>query len=292
MRTRAWPLPLALALLALALPGSAAAKAKRSYYVSLGDSYAAGYQPDGTQNEGFTDDLFKSLHKSEPGLKLVKLGCGGATTESMIKGNKPCGESYLPYKSKSKATSQLTYASKWIRAHRKQVRYVTLTIGGNDFASCVKAGDFNAVIACAAKGIDKMKKNLPVIAKSLRGAAGPKPVIVGSTYPDVVLGAWVQGDDGKQIAQASVPVFREQINPAMKKAYKKRKIGFVDATAKFGGYIPLDQTTTVDPYGEIPVAVANICTLGWFCERSDIHLRSNGYAKLADLILTEIKRRS
>jgi lysophospholipase L1-like esterase len=283
---------LALALAALALPSVAAAAKKKTYYVSLGDSYAAGYQPNGVVNHGFTDYLYKSLRKSNPGLQLVKLGCGGATTESMIKGNKPCSESYLPYASTSKKTAQLTYASRWLRAHRKQVRYVTLTIGGNDFASCVKAGDFNAVVACAGKGIEKMKKNLPVIAKALRGAAGKKPVIVGSTYPDVVLGAWIQGGDGQNIAKASVPVFHDQINPAMKKAYTKQKIGFVDATAKFGGYIPLDQTTTVDPYGDIPQAVANICKFGWFCERPDIHLRSNGYAKLAKLFLAEIRRRS
>jgi lysophospholipase L1-like esterase len=288
MRTRAWPL--ALALLVLALPASADA-AKRTYYVSLGDSYAAGYQPNGVENRGFTDYLFKRLRKSDRHLKLVKLGCGGATTESMIKGTKACGEDYLPYASRSRRTSQLSYAKRWLRAHRGQVRYVTLTIGGNDFASCVGAGDLNAVVACAARGINRMKKNLPVIAKGVRKAAGRQAVIVGSTYPDVVLGAWVQSEDGQDLARASVAVFRDEINPAMKKAYAKRDIGFVDATAKFGGYVPLEQTTTLEPYGEIPVAVANICRLGWFCDRSDIHLRSSGYRKLAGLIHAVIARR-
>jgi hypothetical protein len=56
---------LALALAALVFP--AAAAAKKTYYVSLGDSYAAGYQPNGVKNQGFTDHLYKSLHKKEPG---------------------------------------------------------------------------------------------------------------------------------------------------------------------------------------------------------------------------------
>jgi lysophospholipase L1-like esterase len=222
----------------------------------------------------------------------VRLGCGGATTESMIRGTRPCGEAYLPYESKSRKTSQLTYGAKWIREHSSQVKYVTLTIGGNDFASCTSAGDLGAVVECTGKGIEKMKKNLPVIAKALRKAAGPEPTIVGSTYPDVVLGAYVQSEDGKNLAAASVEVFRQQINPAMKKAYSKRKIGFIDATDEFGGYIPFERTTTLAPYGEIPVAVANICKFGWFCERPDIHLRSNGYAKLAKLFLAEIRRPS
>jgi lysophospholipase L1-like esterase len=288
MRTRAWPL--ALALLLLALPASANAAPKRHYYVSLGDSYAFGYQPNGDYKHGFTDYLYKSLHKRDKHLKLINLGCGGATTESMIKGNKPCSpQAKLPYKNKSKKTSQLSYAKKWLRAHRKQVRFVTIAIGGNDVASCTKAGDLNAIVACVATGIDKIKKNLPVIAKGVRTAAGKKTIVVGTTYPDVVLGDWVQGEDGQNLAKASVPIFHDQINPAMKAAYMKQHIRFVDATADFGGYTPLDQTTTFEPFGEIPVAVAQICQYGWFCERQDIHLRSPGYKLLAGFILDTIR---
>src|SRR3712207_8987263 len=61
--------------------------------------------------------------------------------------------------------------------------------------------------------------------------------------------------------------FRDQINPALKSGYASQKIGFVDATAGFGAYIPFEQTTTLAPYGEIPKNVANICTLG----RSEEH---------------------
>src|SRR4051794_3721451 len=207
----------AVALAALALPTSAAARTKTTYYVSLGDSYAQGVQPIGPNqadiptNKGFNDVAFKQLRKSHPGLKHVKLGCGGATTDSMINGTKACGEK-LPYKSTSQKTSQLTYAAKWIRAHRARVAYVTISIGGNDFARCGGAGDTNAAAACAIKGIDKMKKNLPVIAGALRKAAGEKPVIVGSTYPDVILGAYTKGDSGKDFATASVTIFKKSIN--------------------------------------------------------------------------------
>jgi lysophospholipase L1-like esterase len=284
-----------LAILALALPAAAAAAEQRSYYVSLGDSYSVGYQPNGPggagrlTDEGFSDYLFKRLRKSNPGLRLVKLGCGGATTGSMIRGPRPCPHP-RPYKSTSRKTSQLTYAAKWMRRHRGQVRFVTIAIGGNDVASCVGAGELAAIVACVDKGVKRIRKNLPVIARVVRQAAGERAAIVGTTYPDVVLGAYVKSDDGKQLAAASVPVFRDSVNPTLKKAYAKQKIGFADATDDFGGYVPFEQTTTLAPYGEIPVAVANICRLGWFCDTTDIHLRSAGYKKLAALIATVIRR--
>jgi lysophospholipase L1-like esterase len=297
------PLPrilaVAIAAAALALPASAAARAKPTYYVSLGDSYAQGVQPIGLNQadvpttKGFNNVVFKKLRKKHPGLKFVQLGCGGATTDSMINGDKPCGEK-LPYKSTSKATSQLTYAAKWVKAHRGKVSYITVSIGGNDFAHCAGAGDFNAVLACASQGIAQMKKNLPVIARTLRKAAGKKTVIVGSTYPDVVLGAYVQSDSGKQLASASVSVFKDQVNPTLKKAYAKQKIRFADTTTAFGSFIPFSKTTTLAPYGQIPVAVADICKFGWYCTARpggpDIHLRTSGYAKFAAVVLKEATR--
>lgn len=282
---------------ALALP--AAASAKTSYYVSLGDSWAQGVQPIGpgqadiSTNKGFTDYLYKTLRKSRPGLKLVKLGCGGATTDSMINGTRKCGEK-LPYKSSSKATSQLTYASTFLKAHRSQIAYVTVIIGGNDIAPCAAKGDNAAIVACTGDGIKQIKKNISVISRTLRAAAGTKAVIVGSTYADVVLGQYVKSDNGKQLAQLSVSVFKQQVNPTLKSGYAKRKIGFVDATAGFGGYVPFDQTTDLPPYGVIPKAVASICTLGWYCtDRStpDIHLKPAGYSKLAGLFATQLKRK-
>lgn len=293
------PLPAALfaACCVLALPAVAGARTATSYYVSLGDSYAQGVQPIGpnqadipTEN-GYTDFLYKRLKAAHPGLKLVKLGCGGATTDSMINGTKKCGEK-LPYASKSKATSQLTYAAKFMRAHKGQIAFVTISIGGNDFASCAAQPDFNSVLSCTATGIAKMKGNLPVIAKTVRKAAGSTARIAGSTYPDVVLGAYVKSDAGKTLAGASVTVFHDQINPALKSAYKAQKIRFVDATTAFGGFIPFSQTTTLAPYGTIPTAVANICTFAWYCvDRSkgpDIHLRTPGYRKLATLYAKEL----
>lgn len=267
---------------------------------SLGDSYSQGIQPlgpaqaDVETNQGYTDFLYARAEGLVPGLKLVKLGCGAATTGSMIDGTKPCPIDRLPYGSVSRATSQLTYASRFLRAHRGRIALITLSISGNDFASCASAGDLNAVVQCVLAGIARVRKNLPVIARALRRAAGPNATIAGSTYPDVVLGAWVQGDMGKALAQASVPTFRNFVNPVLKSAYSKQHIGFIDATAAFGAYVPFSQTTHLAPFGQLPVAVANICTLAWYCtprpQGADIHLHASGYKKLAGLYFDTVKR--
>ena len=62
-----------------------------TYYLALGDSLAQGVQPNAAgvsvmTRDGYPDQVYASLHASRPGLKLVKLGCPGETTASMING--------------------------------------------------------------------------------------------------------------------------------------------------------------------------------------------------------------
>src|SRR3954449_10864270 len=77
---------LALALVAVLAFPAAASAAKKQYYVSLGDSYAVGYQPGmGSTAEGFADQTVTKAKKKGYKLTLVNFGCGGATTTSIIK---------------------------------------------------------------------------------------------------------------------------------------------------------------------------------------------------------------
>src|SRR5262249_12811192 len=62
-----------------------------TYYLALGDSLAQGVQPNASgvsvmTRDGYPDRVYAVLHASRPGLKLVKLGCPGETTTSMING--------------------------------------------------------------------------------------------------------------------------------------------------------------------------------------------------------------
>ena len=62
------------------------------YYLSLGDSLAAGVQPIGDPtdlyrtDEGYADQLYAIATSWYPNLELVKLGCPGETTGTMIDG--------------------------------------------------------------------------------------------------------------------------------------------------------------------------------------------------------------
>src|SRR5881397_2044891 len=92
-RTMRFPVAsfIAVAALTVVLAGStspAEAGAKPAYYLSLGDSAAAGLQPLGMFHEirGYADQLYDLVRPKFHELRLVKLGCSGETTESLISG--------------------------------------------------------------------------------------------------------------------------------------------------------------------------------------------------------------
>ncbi len=91
MRLRA-SIVFALLVAALLLVPGAPAGSKATYYVSLGDSLAQGFQPIGGPssresppgyNQGYADQLFKLTRDRYEQLREVKLGCGGETTTTL-----------------------------------------------------------------------------------------------------------------------------------------------------------------------------------------------------------------
>src|SRR5262249_26114162 len=137
------------------------------YYVSLGDSFAQGYQPIGGSpfgngyHQGYADQLVTLIRQPDEHLRLIKLGCGAETTTTMLFGGSPfCGY----------PGPQLAQAVAFLLAHRGEVALVTIDIGGVD------------VIDPAGGGVAAIEANLPVILAALRQAAGPGVPIVGMTY--------------------------------------------------------------------------------------------------------------
>ncbi len=277
---------LVAALSLLALPAAAqAAKAKPSYYVSLGDSYAAGYQRFSatearTTRDGFAYQLVGKARARGHRLRLVNFGCGGETSVSILArktkcaGPGPGGVSYA-------GITQATAAERFLRKHRGRVALVTVSIGGNDVTACAREAD---PVACVAPAMEKVKANGKKLLKRLRKATGKKTRIVGITYPDVILGEWVGENPNQDLAKLSVVAFQSLLNPALKEMYQSVGGKFVDVTKATGAYTPLEQTTTLDPYGVIPVAVAEICKLTAYCAYRDIHPNTTGYGVIADLI--------
>src|SRR5262249_61383252 len=102
---------------ALAAPHGATATTANSFYLSLGDSLAQGVQPNAQgvsveTDQGYPDQLFTALRLGNPTLKLVKLGCPGETTGTMIKGG-ICTYSL---------GSQLKQAAAFLHTHRGHVQ--------------------------------------------------------------------------------------------------------------------------------------------------------------------------
>lgn len=291
------PALLALATsLALTAPAAAdAAKskpkpAKPQLYVSLGDSYATGYQATGVRQgantaQGYANQLVPLARKRGYRLRLVNFGCGGANTTSILQ-TPGCAEQARAVGGPVYTKPQADAAIDFIRKHRKRVGLITVSIGGNDVTACARQPD---PVPCVATAVQGIETNVSELARRLRQAAGPKVPIVGITYPDVILGGWVTG--AQQLAQLSVVAFQQFINPTLEKAYAAGKGTFVDVTTATGAYGSLDETTTLEPYGTIPVPVARVCELTYYCEFQDIHARTEGYRVIAELIAQTLPRR-
>ncbi len=259
------------------------------YYLSVGDSYAVGYQPNGNLTHGFAQQLLPKARKRGHDLTLVNLACGGATTTSILN-RKGCSKDRRAVGTKSYAPlTQTQAAARFLRNHRGDVELVTISIGGNDITACGRG--VPDPIQCVADTVTGINTNVTELARTLRKAAGPKVRFVGTTYPDVLLGQWVREPVNKPIAQLSTLAFKQFINPALRSAYAKADGEFVDVTRATGAYGPLTDLTTLPPYGRIPVPVAEVCRLTWYCQKGDIHARTNGYDVIADLIAHRLPRK-
>lgn len=289
---------LILLLASLVLPAGASA-AKKQLYVSVGDSYATGYQPDpdggpgASSGKGFADQLPGIARRRGYRLVLRNFGCGGATTLSLLERKgcpKPARGAVNPVAYKS---TQAVAAARFIRRHRRRVGLVTVSISGNDVTKCAAAAE---AITCVADAVKSINTNLKALLKRLR-AAGPKVRIVGITYPDVILGGWVTGrESDRKLAELSQLAFEKLINPALKTQYEAVDGTFVDVTDATLGYDSLTGETTMvpgfEPYSLLPLPVARICALTWYCAVRDIHARDSGYRLIAKLIAATLPKRS
>ncbi len=211
----------------------------------------------------------------------MNFGCGGETTSSLLERTTPClgpavnGPNY-------DGQTQIAAAESFISKHRKQVAVVTVSIGGNDITSCVNTPD---PAGCVAQRMPEVEARIKTIMERLRAASGAKPAIVGITYPDVILGLYTGGSqEEKDFAAISVIAFRDFINPALKRAYESQAGIFVDVTANTDAYVPFDQMTGFPPYGDIPIAVATVCRITYYCSQRDIHANAEGYLIIGQLI--------
>ena len=278
----------ALALVAT-VAFAAPAAAKTQHYVSLGDSYATGFQPGkGNTRDGFAYQTVTKARKKGYDLKLVNFGCGGATTTSIIE-RKGCPAAARGPGGEVYTSTQADAAAKFLRKHRADVVLITVSIGGNDVTACARGGQ--DPVACVGEAVQGIQTNLRKLNRKLRSAAGSKARIVGTTYPDVILGQWVGPNPNPDLAKLSVVAFKNLINPALEKAYAAANGKFADVTAATGAYGSFEETAMIAAYGVIPLPVAKACEYSYYCEFRDIHARTNGYRLIAQLIANALPLR-
>jgi lysophospholipase L1-like esterase len=267
-----------LAFLAAVLLSVAHASAKPSYYVALGDSLAIGLQPspagDLPTAQGYADDIFAVFHLLKPGLTLVKLGCSGETTYTMIYGGK-C--SYAE-------GSQLAAALNFLETH--DVALVTLDIGANDVDGCVTLSPLNINTTCVEKGVANVNNYLPQVLSALRSAAGKGTLIVGMNYYDPFLAAWTLGPSGQVLANQSLEA-AVGFTFDLEGVYSLFDVPVADVAKTFH----ISDTTNV-PVIKLPLDVFLTLTWTWMAAPAplgpDIHPNAAGYSAIAGAFIATI----
>lgn len=250
-------------------------------FVSIGDSYAAGYQPVSasagrTDRSGFAYRVTAGLGD----VSLANFGCVGVTVSGFLSdpGCAPgaLGPDGIAYPDESQAAAALHYVAE----HRDEIAGISVIIGGNDVRPCFESAD---ALACAPGVVQHLQERLGPFLVALRQAAGPSVRIVGLTYPDVVLGEYLHGRG--EVAAQSLGLFREALNPALELAYAAADVRFVDVTALTGAYGPAAATKPLAPYGAVPPAVYDVCRYTFVCRYGDVHPTDAGYEVIADAVL-------
>jgi lysophospholipase L1-like esterase len=256
--------------------------AAASYYLALGDSLSQGVQPDASgasveTAQGYPDLVYASLRASHPTLRLVRLGCPGETTETMMHG----GICHYP------GGSQLADATAFLRAHRGHVYLVTIDIGADDLESCGNQPSLGQLASCIGK-IPKITANLSSILASLRAAAGPGVRIVGMSYYLPALAEWRDGTVGHAIAVVGEKL-ADVWNDLLTRAYTQAGVSVANV---FGAFDTSDfgNPVVVPGIGSLPANVARICQWTWECapppRGPNQHANPAGYRVIANAILT------
>jgi lysophospholipase L1-like esterase len=289
MHRIALTLAVAVAVVTAGWAGTGAAQAtshvainNNSYYLSLGDSLAQGVQPNSQgvsveTNQGYPNQLNTALRQTNPYLRLVKMGCPGETTATMIDGG-ICSYSQ---------GSQLAQAVAFLTKHASQTRLVTIDIGANDLNPCVVLTSTAKLLKCLSKVIPQTVTNLGQIMAELR-AADPG-TIIGMSYYVPELAGWLKDTKAAQdLAQASV-VLGKAFNKDLGGVYKKfgAPVANVFAAFKTGDFTDM---VTTPQFGTIPLNVAMLCSYTWECAQPPVgpneHANVLGYGVIATSFLT------
>jgi hypothetical protein len=130
-------------------------------------------------------------------------------------------------------------------------------------------------LTCFDDGMARIEADLPLILSGLASAGGDTPVI-GMSYYDPFLAAWLLGPSGRAEATTSIGLAQD-LNTVLADDYG------ASATADVQGVFKTADTARHGHYaGEtVPVDVARICAWTHMCAEGDIHADDVGHARIA-----------
>jgi lysophospholipase L1-like esterase len=285
-------------------------------------------QPDATgasviTDQGYSDQLFQ-IEQAGSKLKMVKMGCPGENTTTMINGG------LCPYE----LGSQLAQAVDFLANHANHIAFVTLAIGANDVnnSNCITIDPTTGlpvpVFPCILAGLAAIAHNLPLIVGALK-AADPNVVMVGTNYYDPFLAVWLKGDStpaGLNLAGAAqvdaftslqlthglnlilgtiyaggsctvIPGFPVNCVPGTGPVLPVADVASAFSTDCFSTVLGSPCRVTPFPHLAPPVNVApldvvRICQWTWMCVPApvgpNIHLNQAGYAVMAQAFLAKL----
>jgi len=287
---------------AAAVPAMAAPRTanvpKGEYYLSLGDSLSVGDQPRMSgvtlpTDAGYADQLHALLWKTDHDLQLVKLGCPGETSVTLMKGG-ICGyKGAHRFSLTGRTGNQLSAALAFLRFHPNGVPLITIDIGANDVNACVTSMDLNKIIACLTPVLPAIGKNLAVTLAKLHAAA-PNATIVGMNYYVPELAAWLSGTSAGQTFAAASITLDQTFSKVLAGAYATVKAPMADVLTAFSTADMKDMVSLPPFPGKVPLDVARICQWTWMCAPKpvgpNIHANRAGYAVIAKAFWAKISK--
>jgi lysophospholipase L1-like esterase len=265
-----------VALATIGAPPAHAATPAPTYYLALGDSLASGGGvPAG---HDYVDDVYAREATALPELQLSNLSCGGDSTTRMIHGG--LCTNYT-------TGNQLGDAEAFLAAHRGQISFVTIDVGGDDILGC--AINKTAIDpTCVTRALNAVNTNLPLILQGLFNAAGGHVHMVGMTYYDPGLAAWVTGapffpgNDNQALAASSFEVLHS-LNDELRTIYDgfHVRIASVQKLFRSGDF----QLTGSWQAHAVPENVARVCAWTHMCGTGpgepNVHTNQLGHQLLA-----------
>jgi lysophospholipase L1-like esterase len=263
-----------------------------TYYVSIGDSYAAGYRPnaDGsgsTSVDAFVYQVEDKLAQGGDGWTTVNFACSGETAYAMTfePGCEPgaLAPGGIDYPDRPQSVA----ATDFIDSHPDRIGLVTVAMGGNDVIRCLREKDAASAQRCAEVEVPRVVLSVDYLLSRIRATVGRQVPIVGVSYINVFVADHLTFDPvAQQRADFSVALFDDYLNPALQQTYSKYGALFVDTTALVGGNLPATDKSALAGHGTVTASIGRVCALSYYCTEGDPHPNRDGHA----LIAAEIER--